>query len=117
HAGEEQEPQQERVLGVVRLVHRRVELAEVFSGQDAGQLAALLGRTKLTFLPNLLGHISPTVVVQPGPSHDAGDLGDDGGLRLFVLRCETAGVFTHCRYSWWAKGPLEFRGRSLLRNT
>ena len=89
----EQEPKHEGMLHVVGLVHDLVEQAEVIGVQDAGQLAALLGRSKLAFLPHLLGDVSPAFVVQSGPPHDAGDLGDNFRFRFFVLGCESGGVF------------------------
>ena len=81
-----------------------------------GKPSSLLGRSQVALLANLLGDVPPSLVVQARSSHDLGDLRGDFGFRLFVLRCESGGVFGHDRYSWWAKTLVLFRGPSVVRN-
>lgn len=74
HPGEELEPKQERVLGVIGLVHLLVDLPEVVGVVNLRQLPVLLGRAKLACLPHPLGHIPPALVVQPSLADQPDDL-------------------------------------------
>jgi hypothetical protein len=59
HGGVEEQPDHQGVLNVLGTIHDLKEPPELVGGQDTGQLTPLLGRSKVTNLPDPLGDVSP----------------------------------------------------------
>jgi hypothetical protein len=92
HPRVEQQTEHQAVLNVLGPVNDQIEAAELLGGQDTREPPPLPGWPEITDVPHFLGNVSPTLVVQPGLSHDSSDLGDEVGFRLSILRSEIGRV-------------------------
>lgn len=116
HCREEEKSQEKSVLYILGVIDEFVEPLKIVGVQDTRKSPTFLRRSKLAFLADLLGNVSPAFIIQARSPHDPGDLCHNFGFRFFVLRCETGGVFVHFHAPNTGKQAVELRGPSVMRN-